>query len=219
MKILYLEDDINLSETISEFLEDNDFEVTCVYSSDELLDIVYDKIFDIFIFDVNVPNKNGFELLKELRDTDINTPTIFTTTLNDINSLDKGYESGADDYLRKPFSVRELSHRINALVKRDFNTQSTIINIDTNIEYNITSQELKIDNNIVSLNTKEKTLLQLFMQNRNQLLSTQNIENNLWVYSEEVSETSLRTYIKNLRKLLGKEKIVNIKKQGYKLIV
>jgi len=219
MKILYLEDDINLSETISEFLEDNDFEVTCVYSSDELLDIVYDKIFDIFIFDVNVPNKNGFELLKELRDTDINTPTIFTTTLNDINSLDKGYESGADDYLRKPFSVRELLHRINALVKRDFNTQSTLINIDTNIEYNITSQELKIDNNIVSLNTKEKTLLQLFMQNRNQLLSTQNIENNLWVYSEEVSETSLRTYIKNLRKLLGKEKIVNIKKQGYKLIV
>ncbi|MEO1954015.1 MAG: response regulator, partial [Campylobacterales bacterium] len=102
IKILYLEDDINLSETIEEFLEDNDFDVDVSYNGKDALNKLYKSNFDVLIFDVNLPDINGFELVQKLRDSDIYTPVIFTTTLNDIDSLDKGYEVGADDYLRKP---------------------------------------------------------------------------------------------------------------------
>jgi len=219
IKILYLEDDLNLSNTIVEFLEDNHFNVTPTYTSKETLDMLYENNFDILILDVNVPGQNGFDLLKDLREADIITPTIFTTSLNAIGDLDKGYESGADDYLRKPFALHELLLRINVLVKRVYNHQSSLIKINSNISYNINTQELSINNNIVNLKHKESELLKLFIQHNNECVVFDTIYHTVWSYDEVYSETSLRTYIKNLRKILGKEMILSIKKQGYKFVI
>ncbi len=218
-KVLLLEDDVILNETITEFLEDNGYIVESVKDGYEAFDTIYEKSFDILLLDVKVPSISGFDLLKEVRERGITTPAIFITSLNSIDDLTKGYESGCDDYIKKPFVLKELLIRIEALIKRNFyHTENTRLKIDENIEYDVDANTLYIDGEEQSLNNKESKLLKLFLQNSNQVLSHERIYEQLWSFDETYSESALRTYIKNLRKIIGKEKIVSLKKQGYKFI-
>lgn len=218
MRILYLEDDITLSETVEEYLSDEGFEVYSVYDGDEALDVIYTKNFDLLLLDVNVPGINGFELLKDLRAANVLTPAIFTTSLNSIDDLSEGYSVGADDYVKKPFLLKELLFRINALLKREFKSQSEIIKVSKNTNFNTLTNELIINNEIISINPKESLLLKLFLKHKNECVTFENIFQNVWSYDEEHSDMSLRTYIKNLRKHIGKEHIISIKKVGYKFV-
>ncbi|WP_187647103.1 response regulator transcription factor [Nitrosophilus labii] len=216
-KILLLEDDLNLSETIKEYLEDEGFEVDTAYNSDEAYEKIYENSYDILLLDVMVPGINGFEILKKVRKEN-NIPAIFITSLNSVDDLEKGYKSGCDDYIRKPFALKELKLRIETLLKREFDTKENLVKIDDNFIFDLNSSELFKDNKTVPLNQKEKRLLKLFLKNKNRVISHEEIYNNLWDYEETASDSSLRTYIKNLRKILGKDKILSIKKHGYKFI-
>ncbi len=216
-KVLLLEDDLMLSETVEEYLQERGYEVLCVQNGEDALDKIYENSYDILLLDVKVPQMNGFDLLSEVRKREIATPAIFITSYDSIDDLSRGYESGCDDYIRKPFALKELLVRMETILKRDFfHSSSEKIKIDENIEYDIKSNLLYIDNKEVVLNKKESRLLKLFLQNREQIISHERIYDTVWDYDENASEASLRTYIKNLRKILGKEKIVSIKKQGYK---
>ncbi|MEA3289905.1 MAG: response regulator transcription factor [Campylobacterota bacterium] len=216
-EILLLEDDVTLSQTIEEFLDENDYDVTAVYDGLEANEMMYEKNFDLFLLDVNVPNLDGFELLKQQRDNDVKTPAIFITSLNSVDSLEEGYKSGADDYIRKPFALKELLLRIETILKRGFfHNNDNSVNIDQNIKYDTDTNILYVDSKPANLNIKESKLLKLFLQNSDIVLSHQKIYDTLWDYDETPSESSLRTYIKNIRKIIGKEKIVSIKKLGYK---
>ncbi len=108
MKILLLEDDLILNEIIEEYLIFQTHEVITTFSGNEAQNYLYSQTFDLLILDVNVPFLNGFELLKELREQNIKTPTIFITSLNMIEDIQKGFDSGCDDYLKKPFVLKEL---------------------------------------------------------------------------------------------------------------
>lgn len=218
MKILYLEDDLNLSQTVQEYLEDEGFEVVCAYDGQEALETIYEEYFDLFLLDVNVPKIDGFKLLKELRDAEISTPAIFITSLNSINDLSAGYDAGADDYVKKPFALKELLFRIKALLKREFKVQNASIRITQNSYFNTQTEELFVNENLVTINPKELLLLKLLLKSKNEAVSFESIFQNVWSYDEVHSELSLRTYIKNLRKNLGKESILSIKKVGYKLV-
>ena len=216
-KILLLEDDVNLNETLSEFLEDSGFEVMSVYDGLEAGEKIYENSYDLFILDVNVPNINGFKLLKNLRKEGVKTPALFLTSLNSIDDVEKGYESGCDDYIRKPFELKELLLRVKALLKREFfHNLEDSIKIDENIYYDTLSNTLHVDKNKVSLQNKEAKLLKLFLQKREQIISHEIILNTLWSYDETPSDTALRTYIKKLRKIIGKDRIISVKKLGYK---
>ncbi len=218
-KILLLEDDINLSETIEEYLEDEGYEVVCAYDGISAEDIIYEKKFDILLFDVNVPGINGFELLKKVRDNGDETPAIFITSLNSTDDLSSGYESGCDDYIRKPFELKELLLRIKTILKRGFfHKNENVIKIDDGIFYDIDANELVKDGMAVKLNNKEDKLLKLLLKHRGQIVSHDLIFDSVWEYEEEPSDNALRTYIKNLRKIIGKESIGSIKKLGYKLV-
>ncbi len=218
-RILLLEDDVTLNETVIEYLEEQGYEVDSVENGEEAMDKIYENNYDLLLLDVKVPLMNGFDLLKEIREKKNTTPAIFITSLDSIDDLSEGYESGCDDYIRKPFALKELAMRMATILKRDFfHTNNEKIEIDTNIEYDIDSNILFVDGEEVTLNKKESKLLKLFLQNQNQILSHERIYDAVWDYDESASEASLRTYIKNLRKILGKEKIVSIKKQGYKFI-
>ncbi len=218
-KILLLEDDPTLNETVVEYFEDLGYLIDGIEDGLDALDKIYENSYDILLLDVKVPQMSGFDLLKELRNRDIATPAIFITSLNSIDDLSEGYESGCDDYIRKPFALKELLVRVESILKRDFyHNGSEKIEISKNIYYDINSNMLYIDEKIETLNNKEAKLLKLFLQNIGQILSHDRIYDSLWDYDETYSEASLRTYIKNLRKILGKEKIVSIKKQGYKFI-
>ena len=216
-KLLLLEDDIALNETVVDYLESLGFSVMAVYYGNSALDAIYENNFDLLLLDVNVPDINGFDILKSIRDQDITTPAIFITSLNSILDLENGYNSGCDDYIRKPFALKELKLRVDSILKRDFfHNNSTKIKIDADTYYDSASDMLIINDKEVQLNNKDAKLLKLFLQNIDKLVSHETIYSTLWEYDEEISESALRTYIKNLRKYLGKEKIVSIKKLGYR---
>ena len=213
--MLLLEDDINLSDTIAEYLEDEGFEVHRAYTSDEAIDLVYEMDFDILLLDVMVPGMDGFKLLQKIRQKS-DTPAIFITSLDSVESVEKGYESGCDDYIRKPFALKELKLRIQTLLKRTFEAKESRVQIDTNTYFDLATNTLYKNNKPVTLNQKEIRLLRLFLKHRGEPLSHEKIYETLWDYEETPSDMALRTYIKNLRKILGKEKIESIKRYGYK---
>ena len=215
-KILLLEDDLNLSDTVCDYLEEKGFEVICVYDGEEALSSIYENRFDLLLLDVNVPIKNGFQVLKEIRKDGNNTPAIYITSLNSVDSLEQGYSSGCDDYIRKPFELKELLIRIQTILKREFSNKSENISITDTITFNSISGELKSGDELIKLNLKELKLLKFFLQHPNELLIHDRIYDYVWDYDEEYSDNSLRTYIKNLRKILGKDKIVSLKKLGYR---
>ena len=218
-KILLLEDDANLNETVTEFLEEEGHQVVSVYDGHEAQEKFYESKYDLLLLDVNTPGINGFELLKEARASKVLAPAIFITSLDSVDDLEKGYESGCDDYIRKPFVLKELKIRVETLLKRGFfHEEKKTIAISSTISYDIENNELIIDEEVVSLGHKESKLLKLFMKNDGTVIAHERIYEHLWDYDEEPSDTALRTYIKNLRKIIGKEKIVSIKKQGYKFI-
>ncbi len=216
-KILLLEDDANLNDTVTEFLEEEGYEVVSVYDGYEAEEKLYESKYDLLLLDINVPGIDGLELLKESREKGVVAPAVFITSMDSVDDLERGFRSGCDDYIRKPFALRELKIRVETLLKRGFfHEAKELIEIDDNIFYDSKNGELVIDGNTVSLGNKESRLLKLFVKKEGEVLAHERIYEHLWDYNEEPSDTALRTYIKNLRKIIGKDRIVSIKKQGYK---
>ena len=217
MKILLLEDDIALSDIMSEYLEDNGYELDLVYDGEEALESAYESQYDLYIFDVNVPAIKGFDLLKTLRENGDTTPTIFVTSLNDIEDVSRGFESGADDYLKKPFELAELLLRVKNIQKRSFTQQrSTLIQINENITFDIDTELLYTGKESVSLPQKELKLLKHFLKHPNEIITFDSLNEVLWDYDETPSSESLRAHIKNLRKHLTKDMIQNLRGLGYR---
>lgn len=216
-RILLLEDDANLNETICEYLEEQGYAVDGAYDGHEAQDSLYESSYDLLLLDVNTPNISGFEVLKSAREQGVTSPAIYITSLGSVEDLEKGFESGCDDYIRKPFALKELLIRIETLLKRNFyHEEKTFIEIDALVKYDIKNSMLLVEESPYQLGVKEAKLLKLFLQSPEEVLSHARILETLWGYDEEPSDASLRTYIKNLRKIIGKERIVSVKKQGYR---
>lgn len=215
-KILLLEDDLNLSEIVEEYLIDEGYEVNLVSDADEALSLAYEKHFDLWILDVKVPLGDGFSLLKELRSSGKSTPAIFLTSLNAVEDLKEGFEAGCDDYIKKPFELKELSLRIESLLKRDFaHKNENYEDLGNGFKIALNSQILYQNNKAIPLPSKEIKLLLLLLKHKNNFISVEKIFEELWDYDEEPSELSLRVYVKNLRKILGKSAITNQRGRGY----
>ena len=215
-QILLVEDDETLSELISEYLSEQGYDVTVCADAKAALDTAYERNFDILILDVKLPKGDGFSLLRELRRLGDDTPAIFTTSLNALQDLEIGYKSGCDDYLKKPYELKELLLRIQILIKRKFShVNDEFIELNDGYKFYPSSKTLRQNGQIVNLSNKESELLALFLENKNALLSKEAIFEKIWNYGEEPSELSLRVYVKNLRRILGKDAIVNRRGDGY----
>lgn len=215
MKILLLEDDLILNEIIEEYLISQEHEVITAFSGNEAQDYLYSQTFDLLILDVNVPFVSGFELLKELRTQNIKTPTIFITSLNMVEDMQKGFDSGCDDYIKKPFELKELDIRINN-IKRLFNIDIKIIKIDENSYLDLQNLEINLNKKSFIISKKESEILAYLLNNPKKTISIEEIINNIWSYEDSVESSTIRTYIKNLRKILGEDKILNIRGVGYR---
>ena len=217
--IFLLEDDANLNETITDYLEEQGFRVDAAYDGYEAQNLLYEKRYDLLLLDVNTPGINGFDLLREAREEGVTAPAIYITSLNSVEDLETGFKSGGDDYIRKPFALKELLIRVETLIKRSFYHESKEeIRISDTLRYDIKNGALLDGETTIQLGVKEGKLLKLFMKHPDEVIAHERIFKVLWDYDEEPSDTSLRTYIKNLRKLIGKDRIVSIKKQGYKYV-
>ncbi len=212
-KVLLLEDDKLFAETIEDFLEEEDFKVSVVDDAEKALSRCYKGKYDLYIFDVKVPYMSGFDLLKELRSSGDDTPTIFITSLKEKEDLSLGFLSGADDYLKKPVDLDELLLRIKAVLKRSVGEE--IISFDE-FRFDMKRKILTKDSIEAELNPKELELLALFLKNMGKTVTKEMIYETLWSPDEIISDGSLRVYINNLKKVIGKERITNIRGVGYR---
>lgn len=216
MKILLLEDDLILNEIIQEHLIEKEHAVLSVFTGDDAQDAIYSKTFDILLLDVNVPNINGFELLNQLRKNGIKTPAIFITSANMLEDIEKGFESGCDDYIKKPFELKELDLRIENIKRLHNISSNSIIEISKNISLDKGNLIININETKVHIAQKESEVLEYLIQNKNKIVSIDELSTNVWAYEESPTASTIRTYIKNLRKIVGDESIINIRGVGYR---
>ncbi len=215
MKILLLEDDLMLSEVIVEQLEEYGYMVKALYDGLEAEEILFEEKFDLLLLDVNVPNLNGFELLKEVRASGNVTPAIFITSMNQSQDVVEGFKLGANDYLKKPFEMVELQARIEN-IKRQFKIDNMeIIDISEGVSYEQSRSLLKVGSKEVTLSKKEGEVLAYLLHHRGEVVRSDELFVNLWSYDTAPSASTLRTYIKMLRKHLGEESIKTIRGVGY----
>lgn len=216
--ILLLEDDQQLSDTVKQFLVYHGYEVLCAYDGMQAQDLMYEKHIDLMLLDVKVPHQNGFDFLRTLRDHDVQTPAIFITSLNSVEDVTRGFDIGCDDYIRKPFALKELLARIEVLLKRRYGTHEEKINLGDGLVFDSKEMLLTKNEQRVPLKTKEAKLLSLFLEYPNELLNYNKIFERLWDYREEPSAGSLRAYVKTVRSFLGKDNIETIKNVGYRFV-
>jgi len=214
-KILLLEDDISLSDTIKQFLTHLDYDVVQAFDALEAEDILYESHFDLMLLDIKVPYKNGFDFLFDVRKSGNDTPAIFITSLHSVTDVTRGFDAGCDDYIRKPFSLKELKVRVESLLKRQFGSHTEKVIINEHFQFDAPNLTLYKNDEAIKLKNKEVKLLKLFLANPNRTLHKSEIFETLWEYGEEPNEGSLRTYIKVLRSHLGKEIIETVKNVGY----
>ena len=218
-QILLVEDDETLCDLIGEYLKDAGFDVCVCSDAQSAADLAYEQKFDLFIFDVKIPKGDGFSLLKDLRKTGDRTPAIFATSLNTLDDVQTGFTSGCDDYIKKPFELKELHLRVQNLLKRTFvHNKNELVNLGENLGYDMNQGLLFRDGKAVSMPKKQSRLLALLLKNQDKFLSREEIYSQIWDYDESPSELSLRVYIAELRKILGKERIVSASKLGYKYV-
>ncbi len=217
-KILLLEDDIQLNDTVKQFLELKGYEVYSAYDVLKAEEIAYEKHLDLMLLDVKVPHGSGFDFLNQIRQEGKETPAIFITSLNSVEDVERGFALGCDDYIRKPFALKELLVRVESLLKRSFGTHHEKVDLGNGVAFDIKELLLTQNKKKISLKTKELKLLALFLQHPDTLLEYDKINETLWEYDEEPSAGSLRTYIKTLRSAIGKEKIETIKSIGYRFV-
>ena len=216
-KILVLEDDELFASTVEDFLSDEGFEVDIASDGQECLELNFKKNYDLYIFDINVPKINGLELLDQLRTSGDNTPSIFLTSYKDKDTLHQAFLNGCDDYLKKPADLDELLLRVKALLKRN-KKQFDIIKLSNSLTFNALNKRVYDENeDDLNLPIKILDLLELFIENRGEIVTKEMIISKLWATNEEYSEGSIRVYINQIKKLLDKDTIINIKGVGYKV--
>ncbi len=217
MKVLLLEDDLALSDILYEHLKYRDFDVTLAFNGEDALEALIEEVYDFAILDINTPKLSGLEVLKTLRSEYKNqTPIIVVTAYQDTKHLKESFENGVDDYIKKPFDLVELDQRINKLCRHFSLEQEGELKLDDNISLYLESCEVVINNKSISIAQKERDILKYFVTHKNRVISSDELLQNMWNYDEQPTDATIRVYIKNLRELLGREKIVTIRGIGYK---
>lgn len=218
LSVLLLEDDLELSDTVAAYLSHNGYEVVQCFDVEQARERIYEKRFDLWLLDVKLPRQNGIDFLESIRAEGVDTPAIFITSLHGVEDATRGFSAGADDYIRKPFALKELHARIEAILKRRYPGGGEKIAIDTHLTFDPIELCLEYNGKMLPLKPKEARLLALFLQNPDKILTKETIFRHLWDYDEVPNEGSLRTFVKVLRKHIGKERIQTVKDVGYRFL-
>ncbi len=217
-RILLLEDDLQLNATVKQFLELRGYEVIAVFDAHEARDRLYEQRVDLMLLDVKVPRQSGIDLLADIRAEGDTTPAIFITSLSGVEDVERGFAAGGDDYIRKPFALKELAVRIESLLRRTYGSSSETIPLGEGLVFDSAAQRLSRNGETVPLKTKEIKLLSLFLRHSDELLEYERIYRALWDWDEEPNPASLRTYVNTLRAELGKKRIETVKNTGYRFV-
>ncbi len=227
IKILLIEDEMVLAQIIKETLETRDFEIAIAANGVEGWTKYYADRPDICVVDIMMPRKDGLSLVTDIRKINEDIPIIFLTAKAQTADVLKGLEAGADDYIKKPFSMEELILRIKRLVRKvHAENTSPVVNPFTGTyigQYNLnhTRLELNYENETFNLSQREADLLQLLLEHKNTLLTRRIALLKIWGDDSQFHSRTMDVYITRLRKYLKHDpsiQILNIRGQGYKLI-
>ncbi len=217
MKVLLLEDDVALSDLLNEHLVDKGFEVTLCTNGQVALEALIEQKFDIALLDINTPQISGIDVLKTIRkEYKNNTPAIILTAYQDTKHLKESFENGVDDYIKKPFDLEELDQRILKLCRQFLINQDDKIKIDENLFFEPQSCQIFKDDITINLALKERDILKYFCTHKNRIISSDELLQNIWAYDDMPTDATIRVYIKNLREIIGKDKITTIRAVGYR---
>jgi len=214
-KILFLEDNKLYQKSIKHFLEEEDFIVETCSNGQEFLNKIFDDIYDLYLIDINIPQNNGFELLKILSDYNDDTMKLVLSSFPE--SLKQSFKNGCDDFLTKISDIDELLLRIKRLLKRTYHTYQESIQISDNVSYDLLHKKLYINQKRIELDIHSLLILDYLIKNREKFVSSVELENNIYPCNSKGNSSIIRYYIWNLRSILGKEIIESKKKLGYRL--
>ena len=214
MKILYVEDNKLYGETITEFLEDEGYDVDHHLDTSTAIDASFETSYQLYLLDLHLPTSSGIELLKQLRDAEDTTPAIFLTSSDEADDLKEALTHGADGYITKPVDLEELSLRIKALLRRVYG--------DTSLKYQnftLDTEQMSLfdDGKRCHLKPKAFCLLLLLLQNKNKIVKTEIIEESLWPHEMPPNLSVIRVYITEIKHIIGSNSISNIRGVGYQL--
>ncbi len=198
MRILIIEDEHKIANSIKKGLEHENYAVDVVYSGSEGLDFAQSEEYDVIILDRLLPGMDGIEICKEIRKFGIHTPVLLLTAKGQVEDRVEGLNSGADDYMIKPFAFSELFARVRALTRRPKNTMGAILKID-DLTLNTITFEVNRQNKQIKLSSKEFSLLEYLLRHQNKILTKEQIMNHVWSYDSDVLPNSVEVYIKHLR--------------------
>ena len=199
MRILVVEDEKSLNEVIVKRLEDEHYGVDWCYNGKDALDNILITEYDAIILDIMLPELNGYEVLKTMRSKNIDTPVLFLTAKDSIEDRVKGLDSGANDYLTKPFAFEELLARIRVMLRKDSNSSGNVFTV-ANLTVDTNSHSVFRDDIPIKLSKREFTILEYMIRNRGKILSKDNIEQHIWNYDYEGGSNVIEVYIRYLRK-------------------
>lgn len=201
-RILIVDDDVALSDIIKEMLENYEYEVDQAYNVEEAFDRLTDGKFDLVLLDINLPDGEGFEVCQELRKVST-VPVIFASARTSLDDRVSGFEMGGDDYLPKPYSMKELLVRVNALIRRTYGfVEKEEIVTFGDVEVDITSRTVKKAGKVVALSLKEFDLLAFLCRNRGNAIEKDKLISEVWGAFSEVDASTLTVHIRWLREKL-----------------
>ena len=222
MNLLLVEDEKQLSEALSQILIKNKYSVDAVYDGEDALAYGLTNIYDLIILDIMLPKLNGINVLQQLRKNNITTPIILLTAKGQVEDRVVGLDSGADDYLVKPFDPEELLARLRALSRRkgEIVINDNILSFG-DVNLNILSYNLETATDSIRLTAKEFEILKYFMERPKIIVSKDDLITKVWGYDSEAEHNTIEVYISFLRKKLShidsKIKISTVRGVGYRL--
>ncbi|MBO4750606.1 MAG: response regulator transcription factor [Lachnospiraceae bacterium] len=220
MRLLLAEDEEELSEALAAVLRHNNYSVDAVYDGQEALDYLEGQEYDGVILDIMMPKKSGIELLKTIRAQKNQVPVLLLTAKTQVDDRVEGLDAGADDYLGKPFAMKELLARIRAMTRRREGTPDNVLTFG-NLSLNRATYELSVGEEKVRMANKDFQMMEMLMANPGQILSTERFMEKIWGYDSETEIGVVWVYVSNLRKRLAQlganVEIKALRNQGYSL--
>ena len=221
MKILVVEDEHRIARAIKEGLEQESYAVDIVFDGLDGYNTASNDEYDLIILDVMLPEMNGLDVARKLREDNNHTPILMLTAKDQIRDIVKGLDSGADDYLQKPFSFEVLLARIRALLRRPQETLNQIIQVE-DLVVNLTNHQVSRGDKLIRLSRKEFALLEYLVRNNGKILSKQNIISHVWDFDADILPNNVEVFIAHLRNKIdrpfNKTKLIHtIRGFGYKV--
>lgn len=220
MRILLAEDELDLNKIITQKLTSNGYSVDSCFNGEEAIDFLDAADYDAVILDIMMPKIDGFGVLKHIRQNGKSTPVLFLTAKDSVADKVKGLDSGADDYLVKPFSFEELSARLRAMMRKTFGMIDNILQV-ADLTVDTCSHTVRRGEHEISLSAREYKLLEYLMRNHGIVLSREKIENHIWNFEYEGGTNVVDVYISYLRKKIDGDRpdklIHTVRGSGYVL--